>query len=193
MFTLIDVKKIFADFDSKRLVEWQQKGYIKKLINKWYLFSEVQLTEDLLFRTSNCLHIPSYISLETALSYYHLIPEQVYTLQSVSTRKTIFYQTIVGSFKYRSIKSQLYFGYQVLYREGLPILIADLEKTILDYLYLNSRIKNIEDIRGLRWNIEEIKSRLSWGKLYSYAAVFDSPTLDKKIKILKFFLNADIT
>lgn len=185
VFSLIDVKKVFSDFDSKRLVEWQQKGYIKKLINKWYLFSEVPVSEDLLFRISNCLHNPSYISLESALLYYHLIPEQVYTVQAISTRKTILYQTATGNFKYRAIKAPFYFGYQVLHSEGLPILMADLEKAILDYFYLNARIKTIEDIRGLRWNIEELKNLLDFKKLDRYAAVFNSPTLNKKIMMLK--------
>ncbi len=63
--------------------------------------------------------------------------------------------------------------------------MADLEKTILDYLYLNARIKTIEDIRGLRWNIEELKNRLDLEKLDRYAAVFNSPTLNKKIMMLK--------
>lgn len=191
VFSLAEVRKVFPHFDFKRLVEWQQKDYIRKLINKWYLFTEVPLTEHLLYRISNCLHHPSYVSLESALSFYQLIPEQVYTLQAVSTRKTILYETPVGHFNYRTIKPELYFGYRVLHTEGLPVVIADLEKAILDYFYLQASVKTQEDIQGLRWNLEEIQAALDWEKLYTYSAVFNSSTVDKKVKNLKkMILNA---
>lgn len=185
VFSISDVRKIFPQFDSKRLVEWQQRGYLKKLINKWYLFSEISTTEHLLYRISNCLHHPSYISLESALSYYHLIPEEAYTQQAVSTRKTILYETPVGHFNYRHLKPTLYFGYLVIHKEGLPITIAEPEKTILDYLYLSASVRTKEDIQALRWNLMEIESRFDWGKLYTYARIFKSSTLDKKISALK--------
>lgn len=185
IFSISEVRKTFPQFDNKRLVEWQDKGYIQKLINKWYFFSEIPITEHLLYRVSNCIHHPSYISLESALSYYHLIPEHVYTHQAVSTRKTITYETLVGHFNYRHLKPELYFGYIIIQKEGLPVIIADLEKAILDYLYLNAAVQTKEDIQGLRWNVHEIEAKLNWEKLYAYATIFDSPTLNKRLKALK--------
>src|SRR5271169_3255224 len=88
VFSIRDVEKIFPDFDSKRLVEWQHKGYVRKLVNKWYFFSECVVDDHLLFRMSNCIYRPSYVSLESALAYYHLIPEAVYTQKAITTRKT---------------------------------------------------------------------------------------------------------
>lgn len=183
-----DVKKAFPDFDSKRLVEWQEKGYIKKLINKWYLFSDTIMTEQLAFRVSNCLHHPSYISMESGLSYYHMIPEGVYSYQAVSTRKTLTYTTPIGAFNYRSLKPALYFGYAVIQAEGMPALLAEPEKALLDFLYLNTHLKSIEDIAALRLNWYEIHQAVKWEKLLHYAKAFDSPVLDKRIKLLKKLL-----
>lgn len=167
------------------MVEWQKKGYLKKLVNKWYIFSEIQLNEFILYRISNCLYHPSYISLESAFSYYNLIPEGVYSLQAVSSLKTVTYQTPVGTFYYRNLKPDFYFGYQILRKEELPVLIAEIEKALLDYLYLNKQIKTAEDIKSLRLNIEELHSKIDWVKLSNYAKVFNSNILNKRIKFLK--------
>jgi predicted transcriptional regulator of viral defense system len=187
VFSLRDIAKLFPAFDTRRLVEWQQKGYLQKLVNKWYLFSDIQMDDGLRFRISNCLYRPSYVSVESALSHYNLIPEAVFTLQNVSTRKTTHYETSAGNFHYRTVKTQLFFGYRVDRSKGLPILFAEPEKAILDFLYLNPHIKVMEDIEGLRLNITELDNRVYWAKMENYAARFDSATLNKRVAMLKKF------
>ncbi|HLY72129.1 MAG TPA: hypothetical protein VKR53_20490 [Puia sp.] len=185
VFSRTDVIKRFPNFDSRRLVEWQRKGYIQKITNKWYLFSEISLDEMLLYRIGNCLCRPSYISLESALSYYQMIPEGVYSNQSVTTHTTVIYNTPVGSFNYRSLKPALYFGYQVLHSHQLPVLMAEPEKALLDLLYLNTSLKTAEDIEALRLNYEGWERLVDWKKFDRYARVFDSATLQKRIINLK--------
>lgn len=185
IFSLRDIFKLFPDFDTRRLVEWQEKGYIRKLINKWYLFTEISVDEMLLNRISNCLYRPSYVSLESALAYYHLIPEGVYSHQAVTTLKTITYETPAGAFNYRSIKPAFFFGYQVFHKDELPVLIAEIEKALLDYLYLNTTLKSALDIEAMRLNNAELQNSIDWNKLEKYALVFESKTLNKRIKNLK--------
>jgi predicted transcriptional regulator of viral defense system len=185
VFSTGDAKKYFPDFDSKRLVEWQKKNYIRKLINKWYLFAEIPMDELLLFRISNCLYQPSYISLESALGFYHFIPEAVYSMQAITTRKTISYKTTAGTFNYRTLKPAFYFGYRILHKDQLPVLLAEPEKALLDYLYLAGRLNSIQDIKALRFNYAELQQAVDWNKLDNYALVFKSKTLDKRIKYLK--------
>ena len=88
LFSTTDIRKAFPSFDARRLVEWQHKGYIHKIINRWYKFSDVPTEERLMLWTANRIYHPSYVSMETALSYYGLIPEAVYTITAVSTLKT---------------------------------------------------------------------------------------------------------
>lgn len=192
IFSITDVIKIFPDFDSKRLVEWQKKNYLRKIINKWYVFTETPVDEMLLYRISNCIYRPSYVSLETALSFYGLIPEAVYSPQAISTRKTISYSTPVGTFCYRSIKAPLFFGYLVHHKDKLPVMIAEIEKALLDYLYLSAHIVSEKDIIALRFNYSEMQDKVDWKKLQKYALVFESKTLDKRIKYLtKIFSDAN--
>jgi len=78
IFSVYDVNAYFPDFDSKRLVEWQKKGYIVKLINKWYYFPLFTKQNNSHLLAANSIYHPSYISLQTALSYYNLIPEFIF-------------------------------------------------------------------------------------------------------------------
>jgi predicted transcriptional regulator of viral defense system len=194
IISIEDIRKIYPNFDSRRLIEWQQKGYLVKLINKWYLFSDVPVNENLLFRISNCLYHPSYLSLESALSFHHLIPEAVYSPQAITTLKSKVYETPVGSFRYRRIKPELFFGYQVLHLDGLPVLMADREKAILDYLYFRAGKTTEAEIEALRLNAYELKQTLDKQKLEQYLAVYASPTLERRIQILnKLISHANAT
>lgn len=184
IFSVNDIRKSFPEFDFNRLPEWQKKGYIKKIVNRWYIFSEVDINEPLLYRISNNIYRPSYISLESALAFYHLIPEGVYTQKAISTRKTKEVNTVTGKFTYSNIKPQLFFGYSIQHAAGFPILIAEPEKAILDYLFFNSTIKNKEDILSLRINFFQFRELVIQDKLTRYASLFDSATLNRKLKLL---------
>ncbi len=188
VFSIKDVQKRFPGLDTRRLVEWQKKEYISKLTNRWYLFTEIEKNEPLLYRISNCLCKPSYISLESALSYYNLIPESVYSIQAITTKKTLLYETPAGTFNYRTIKPSLFFGYQALHINELPVLIAEKEKAILDYFYLNPRIKDEKDIAAVRLSKTGTED-MDWNKFSHYLAVFDNKALNRRIEILKSFLS----
>ncbi len=189
VFSIKDIKKLFPDFDSRRLNEWQRKDYIKKIKRGFYCFADYQKQENFLFFTANKIYSPSYISLESALSYYSFIPESTFLTTSVTSRNTAKYNSPVGSFAYKNIKPQLFFGYRLIKDFGINIRIAEPEKLLLDYLYLN-KLNNEEDILGLRLNSELINSILDFDKMFRYQQIFKSRTLDKRIKLLKRIINA---
>jgi len=189
-FSVKDAEKRFPGLDTRRLVEWQKKGYIIKLINRWYLFTETERNESLLYRISNCIDRPSYVSLESALSMYHLIPESVHTVQAATTKKTQSYETIAGTFNYRSLKPSVFFGYTTLHLGELPLLVAEKEKAILDYLYLNTGIADKKDIAAMRLNKMETED-IDWKKFDHYSAAFNSKALNKRVEIFKSFLSDD--
>jgi len=191
IFSLSDIRKIDENFHRRRLNEWQDKGYIKKLIDKYYIFSDSKLNENILFEIANRIYSPSYISLEMALSYYNLIPDTVYTITSISTRRTYTFNTSLGDFAYRTIKSNLFFGYQLInYNDG-RFKIGSAEKVILDYLYLNPNIKREVDFRALRINRDVFIERVDKDNLYKYLEGFNQKTLKIRIKsFLEFIKNA---
>ena len=114
IFSLNDIKMIDSSFYRRRLNEWQDKGYIKKIIRGYYIFSDLEINEQILFEIANKIYSPSYISLEMVLSYYHLIPESVYGITSVSTRRTYSFITPIAEFIYKTVKPQLFFGYNLI-------------------------------------------------------------------------------
>jgi len=190
--TLIDVrevKNIFPDFESRRFYEWQKKGYIKKLSKLFYFFADKNLNDNDLCFIANKLLEPSYLSLEYALRHYNLIPETVYMLTSITTRKTKQAETPIGNFKYQAVKEDLFFGYKIEEIGGVSYKIAEPEKALLDFLYLRSDIKNKNDIFELRLNEDIFKEIINKDKLDQYAQKFNSKILFQKIiklyKIMK--------
>jgi predicted transcriptional regulator of viral defense system len=181
VFSIRDIKKIFPNFDSRRLVEWQEKGYIEKIINRWYRFKNAALQESNIWWMSNRIYAPSYISLETALSFHGLIPEGVFQTTAVSTAKTQHFDTFFGSFNYRSIKPSLFCGYSIHRINDKPIKIADFEKTLFDYCYFNTHLKSSADFEGLRLNITMLQAQFDTNKMTTYLNLSESAALEKRI------------
>jgi predicted transcriptional regulator of viral defense system len=191
VFSLGDIKKIFPNFDSRRLVEWQEKGYIEKIINRWYRFKNKVLQESLIWWASNRIYGPSYISLETALSFHGLIPEGVFQTTAISTAKTQHFNTPLGYFDYRNIKPSLFFGYNIHRINDKPIKIADIEKTLLDYCYFNKNLRNSDDFDSLRLNIAFLQSQFDVEKMTNYLTLSESAALEKRVShLINYIQNA---
>lgn len=146
---------------------------------------------DIFFFAANKLYSPSYVSLESALSWHGFIPEGVFQVTSCSTRKTQSFETPLGSFTYRHIKPTLFFGYQLEEWNNHHFVIAEPEKTVIDYLYLHHEIGDPDDLESLRWNSAEMNNSLSMEKIDLYASHIDSKALIKRLKLLKEYLNAN--
>lgn len=82
---------------------------------------------------------PSYISLESALSWHGLIPEAVYTLTSVSLGKSKTFETPVGIFSYTRVPQKtLFAGVDRLQEDqNPPVFMANPLKALLDYIYVH--------------------------------------------------------
>lgn len=167
-----------------RLVEWQKKGLVERIANGFYKFSDIDFDEFYLFKLANKLYEPSYISLHSALRFYNLIPESVYSISSVSSRKTTSFETNYGKFIYKKIKSNLIFGYSLLQKNSLVIKIAEPEKAILDFFYLHAELNSIDSINELRLNFAHLKEILDFNKLKSYLDVFNNKQLKRRVNLL---------
>ena len=181
IFSLNEIRNIDPNFYRSRLNEWQDKGYIKKVIRGYYIFSDLQLSEEILFKIANRIYLPSYISLESALSYYHLIPESVYGITSISTRRTYSFKTSIGEFTFRTVKPQLFFGYHLMNYRELYLKMASVEKAILDYFYLHPDIETEQDFDSLRINKEMFFEQVDEGKLMNFLGRFNQKKLTRRI------------
>lgn len=183
IFSVNEIRKFSPNFDLRRLTEWQHKGYISKVIKGHYIFSDLKLTETVLFEIANRVYSPSYISLQGALALYDVIPESVYTVTSVSTRKTKRFHTPTADFFYQTIKPSIFFGYDLIAEGDKTYKIATLEKAILDFIYLNPNVKTEDDFLALRFNRVECALKLSRNRFANYLKTFGSPSLSRRAGI----------
>ena len=181
IFSLSDIKNIEPAFHRRRLNEWQDKGYIKKIIRGYYLFSDIGVDEEILFKISNQIYYPSYVSLESAFSFYNLIPETLYEITAVSTRKTYSFKTSLGEFIFHSIASKLFFGYSLTKNKNYYVKIASIEKSLLDYFYLHPNLQTVSDFDSLRINQETLIEQVNENKLKEYLKKFNQKSLTEKI------------
>lgn len=190
-FNLNDIRKIDPDFHRQQLSDWINREYIQPLAGGYYVLADSEFNESRLFMIANLIYEPSYISRESALAYYQVIPESVLGVTSTSSRKTRQFDTQWGVFSYRSIKPDLLFGYQVIERsKNIKFKIARLEKAVLDYLYWNSSLQSGEDLEGLRWNRDLISSLDDHPLFWKYVKIFNSKALDRRVKILMEYAHA---
>lgn len=83
---------------------------------------------------------PSYISLESALSYHGWIPEGVYTVTSASLERSRTFETPLGVFSYTRVpQSRFYSGVsRFVTEDGGSFLMADPLKALSDYVYAHN-------------------------------------------------------
>ena len=92
---------------------------------------------------ANHLSGPSYISFETALSYYGLIPERVYTIKSATTKRKKVYQTPIGIYEYITVPEK-YFSIglnQKIIQDSYAFIIATPEKALCDMILSTSGLR----------------------------------------------------
>ena len=186
-----DVAKLFAaDPQALRnqLLRWKKRGLVIGLRRGLYALGReergVELSRELIAAN---LYQPSYISLESALSRYKLIPERVVPVTSVTTRKTKTFENNEGLFLYRHLKKSAYFGFRQTRDEaGFPYFLAEPEKALLDYLYLNLRDVG-NDVCGYLRAALRLQNRalLKKRKLAKYAERYGSKKLLNIVEQIK--------
>jgi hypothetical protein len=103
---------------------------------------EMDLPTPAPFLIANHLRGPSYVSLESALSYWGMIPERIYETSSVTIKTSKLYKTPVGRFSYQQLKIP-YYSYGIKNIEYSPkqtMLIASPEKALCDKVVLTPKI-----------------------------------------------------
>lgn len=84
---------------------------------------------------ANHLLAPSYVSMQTALRYYGLIPEAVYTIQSMTFKAAKEFNTPVGNYCYYHISRETYPIGITQIKEGNSVYImATPEKALCDLI-----------------------------------------------------------
>ena len=148
-----------------------KSGLFLKLRNNYYMLKD---SPPSIYLIANKLYQPSYISLESALSHYGIIPEVVYTVTSVTTKPTREFKTPRAVFSYQRIKKAVFAGYSPVNIEGHIVLLAEPEKALADYLYF-------VDLKKISLNDRLDLKGVHKGKLLKFIRIFNRKSLLKKI------------
>lgn len=170
IFTPLDFQRFFGvSFNAAKnfIHRHISSGLFIKVRNGLYVFTEKKPSN---FMLANKIYQPSYISFETALSYYHIIPESIYTIFSATTKSSREFAAIETEYVYHRIRKKLFFGYAPKKINGITFLIAEPEKALLDYLYFADLKKRT---LSERLDLSGIKKR----RLIALAKVFQRKSL----------------
>lgn len=134
------------------------------------------------FVIANLMVRGSYVSCQSALAHYGLIPEYVPVITSVTAGRPARWETPLGNFEFRHLKINLLRGYRLIdVGEGQKAFVALPEKALLDLIHLQPEADSPEYLRELRLqNLE----RLNLGELRRLATLMDKPKLQRATEIV---------
>ena len=175
---------------------WERRGDILRLKRGWYTLADHDrkvVADPLVIATH--MVMPSYVSLEWALSHYGLIPEQARVITSVTTQKTQGYVTPIATFQYRSIKVQGFGGFvEKKTSDGFVYFLATPEKAVVDFLYYHLSEMDPEntDIFEKSYRFQHLDT-LSWDRVFAFAAQLGSKKLGVIVaKLQEWVLNSEM-
>jgi len=136
----------------RQLSRWRDARLLHQLRRGLYLLAEPYRKQTPHpFAAANLLQRPSYVSCQSALAWYGLIPEYVPSVVSITTARTGEWQTELGTFLYRHVKNELFWGYRsVEVMPGQKVFLATPEKALLDLIYLQPGADDADYLAELR-------------------------------------------
>ncbi|MDR1199834.1 MAG: hypothetical protein LBK94_12630 [Prevotellaceae bacterium] len=144
-------------FPENKLVDLERRGFIIKIKRSLYVVSgkihNQEISSELV---ANHLYGPSYVSLESALAYYGLIPERVYSMRSVCIKMHKNYDTPLGQFEYVKMPVQ-YFQVginQEFIDKSYYFLIASPEKALCDLILATPSLR-LQSMKAMNEYLEE--------------------------------------
>ncbi len=105
---------------------------------------------------ANHIYGLSYFSLESALSFYGLIPERVHSIRSVTRKRARQFSTAMGIFDYVTVPD-VYFGIgirQEFVNDQYAFLIASPEKAICDMIITTPGLR-LQSVKAMQSYLEE--------------------------------------
>lgn len=155
----------------RQLSRWEQAGKLHQLRRGLYaLAPPYNKTSPHPFLVANALVTGSYVSGQSALAYYGLIPEYAPRVTSVTLTHPSQWN---GGFTFQHLAPRFFFGYQSLeVMQGQHAFVAHPEKALLDLAHLTPASDSVEYLSQLRLqNLE----RLNLERLNEFAARANKP------------------
>lgn len=174
---------------TQNLSDWIEAGYITQLKRwRYVIVDRLQSEQDLLHISSRIVR-PSYVSMETALSIYNLIPEAVMQTTAITTKKTQTIDSVLWAFSYRSIDPDHFWWYELISESTWSYYLACVEKALLDYLYYHHEMDNDASFQERRILRPEFHALVDREVLDMYLAKFDSKALNKRTRLFLTYID----
>lgn len=158
-FDTAALKAALDDYKSPKdkIATLEQSGLLIRLKRGLFVVSPMvhsqPLSKELI---ANHIYGPSYISLQTALSFYGLIPERVHTVCSMTTKRSSSFINPLGNFDYISVPAA-YFAIgirQEIVNNNYAYLIATPEKALCDMIVETKGLK-LQYIKAMQNYLKE--------------------------------------
>lgn len=156
---------------SRQVSRWVRAGKVRQLRRGLYtLAPPYQNVTPHPFLVANALMPGSYVSMQSALAFYGLIPEYAPRTVSITALRSMNWK---GGFHFRHVAFHLFFGYQLIeLAQGQQAFIATPEKALLDLAHLTPNSDSPNYLLQLRLqNLE----RLDLNRLQEFAERADKP------------------
>ena len=176
-----------------KIVQLKNKLILTPLKSGYYIYNPIHgnnlISKEII---SNTLLGPSYISLDYALWFHGLIPESVYEITSLTTKRSKSFETAYGVFSYKQIKKELFnIGLEIKSVKSGNFIIASKEKALCDKIFftkdisIRNKIAMIEFLENdLRIDMDELID-CEMSILHQYFAVSKSKKIEILIKVIE--------
>jgi len=174
-----------------QLSRWTTAGRVYQLRRGLYaLAPPFQKVKPHPFVIANRMVRASYVSCQSALAHYGMIPEYVPTTVSVTTARPTRWETPLGVYEFHHIKPSLLRGYRLTgLGGGQQAFVATPEKALLDWIYLQPGSDSPAYIRELRLqNLENF----DLNELHRQAEYFSIPKIKRAEGFIAEVVRAEI-
>lgn len=153
-----DIKSCFPDlaFPEKKIQLLEKSGELIRLKRNLFIVNQELAGKETDVRLcANHIYGPSYVSFQWALRYYGMIPEQVFLMTSATTKRTHFFETPIGNFRYVQVPASYFpIGVESREEQGVCFLMATREKALCDTILSDNFVPN-QSIKSLAVYLEE--------------------------------------
>ncbi len=187
------LRSLFSNYNFPRnkIASLELEGKLIRLKRGIYIASP-DVSKELLSAELIANHIygPSYVSVESALRYYGLIPERVYTTQSMTINRSKKFENSIGRFEYISVPKDYYsIGIlQKTVREKYTFLIASPEKALCDLIVSTPYLRLQSEKALLTYLDEDLRFEMTALKEINPEIIKNCVETGKKKHILKLLL-----
>ncbi len=173
-----------ADGRYARIRRAKQQGLIVQLKRGLYYLTEpLTHAKPHPFEAAQWIYGPSYVSLESALSYHGLIPESVPNITCVRPKRSEHFETPIQTFFYSTLPLDNFFiGTHYIKENNHTFFIASIWKAILDYIYCYKKSwTGLEPLyENLRIDLEELP-KIAQTDLLQFQQFYQRKNIDKFI------------